>query len=40
LTPTKNKILEEQAIRRGANCHANISYEFESFSNLHGLTLP
>jgi len=29
LTPTKNKILEEQALWHGTNCYANISYEIE-----------
>jgi len=40
--PDKNnnqKAVEEQAIWRGTNCYAKISYQFESFSSLHGSTV-
>jgi len=41
--PNKNnnqKVVEHQAVWRGTNCCQDFSYQFESFSNLHGSTAP
>jgi len=35
-----NQKVEEQAVWRGTNCCQDFSYQFESFSNLHGSTAP
>jgi len=35
------KVVEEQEVWRGTNCYVKISLiNFESFSNLHGSTVP
>ena len=40
--PNKNnhKVVEEQAVWWGTDCYAKISHQLESFSNLHGSTVP
>jgi len=41
--PDKNnnkKFVEEKTIWRATNCYVKISHQFESFSNLHGSSVP